>query len=145
MACSSTCTALVNAYTVCLSTLSASILCDWIWENQPDGIFVQIELLIPSECAFHCTSIGAIDTLIRHNLLYNDVNTCYLAISEHTHQRSECVLNGLLMVDNDSTVFLEPYVLTSIATCNAVWLCEQTYWKHNDKCRRQATSITIVS
>ena len=28
------------------------------------GIFVQIELLVPSECSLHCTSIGAIDAVI---------------------------------------------------------------------------------
>lgn len=27
-------------------------------------IFAQIELLVPSECAFHCTSIGAINAVI---------------------------------------------------------------------------------
>ena len=112
-----------------------------LWE-----FFAQIELLVPSECAFHCALISSIDALIgasvaklyiqcytlctemakhcfeiRHILLHSDciamisiyyVDVCSHATCGHAHQWSECVLNGLLTLDNNSAAFLE--VCTSL-------------------------------
>ena len=42
--------------------VAASCICDQIWELME--IFVQIVLFVPSECAFDCALIGAIDGVI---------------------------------------------------------------------------------
>ena len=78
-------------------------------DSMVDACIAKLLPTIFTVLAKHCFENRCIllhnDCLLMISICY--VDACIHATCRHAHRRSECVMNGLLMVDSDSTVFLE--------------------------------------